>query len=190
MNLDESFFRLVNGLAGQGPWLDGVMLALGRPDTLVVPVLLAAAWWLWRRPREAVVGAAALALVIVVADAIGAQLKHLVARPRPCQLLQQVHDLAGCGKMPGFPSNHALNTAAAAAFLQILYPWTAWISWPLVVVIGLARVYLGAHYGTDVLGGWIMGGLIGAGAGLVLVRWKNFRAASDGVAAKEPAGTS
>jgi undecaprenyl-diphosphatase len=58
------------------------------------------------------------------------------------------------------------------------------------VVIGLARVYIGAHYGTDVLGGWIMGALIGAGAGLVLVRWKNFRAASDGVAAKEPAGTS
>ncbi|MDR4473156.1 MAG: phosphatase PAP2 family protein [Nitrospira sp.] len=31
------------------------------------------------------------------------------------------------------------------------------ISWPLVAAIGMSRVYIGAHYLTDVIGGWIVG---------------------------------
>ncbi|HYM37535.1 MAG TPA: phosphatase PAP2 family protein, partial [Nitrospiraceae bacterium] len=75
-----------------------------------------------------------------------------------------------------FPSNHALNTAAAAAFLQMLYPATGWVSWPLVALIGFSRVYVGGHYVTDVLGGWAIGGALGAGIALLLLQWPKFRA--------------
>ncbi|MGH7252010.1 MAG: phosphatase PAP2 family protein, partial [Nitrospiraceae bacterium] len=70
---------------------------------------------------------------------------------------------------------HALNTAAAAAFAQVLYPVTGWGPWPLVAVIGFSRVYVGGHYVSDVLGGWIIGGSLGAGAALLLRRWKPFQ---------------
>jgi undecaprenyl-diphosphatase len=63
-----------------------------------------------------------------------------------------------------------MNTAAAAAFFQVLYPRSGWISWPLVAAIGLSRVYIGAHYATDVAGGWIIGGAIGGAAAWLLRR--------------------
>ncbi|MFO0733789.1 MAG: phosphatase PAP2 family protein [Nitrospiraceae bacterium] len=78
----------------------------------------------------------------------------------PCLTLQNVHALLGCGKAFSFPSNHAVNTAAAAAFFQVLYPRSGWISWPLVAAIG-SRI--GAHYLSDVMGGWVIGRAIGAG---------------------------
>ncbi len=177
MDWDLTLFRSINGLAGQYALLDAVMIQLGRPGQLYVPVLLALGYWIWQRRREAVIGAPALTVLIIVADFLGAQLKHLAARPRPCQALQQVHELVGCGGTFSFPSNHALNTATAAAFFQVLYPATRRVSWPLVALIGFGRVYVGGHYVTDVVGGWAMGGLCGAAAAFALLRWSKFRSA-------------
>lgn len=177
MSLDVAIFQAVNGLAGRSEWLDWLMFQLGRPKFLMVPGLLAFGYWMWVRRVEAALGGPVLFALLGLGDFLGAQVKWLVERARPCQALSGVHELAGCGGTFSFPSNHALNTAAAAAFLQVLYPATGWVSWPLVVLIGFSRVYIGGHYATDVLGGWAIGGVLGAGAALLLVRWPRFRAA-------------
>lgn len=179
MEWDLTAFRAINGLAGRYDLIDEAMVRLGHPDQLAVPILLAAGYWLWMKRREALIGVPTLTLLILLADFIGAQVKHVAARPRPCQVLQQVQEVVGCGGTFSFPSNHALNTAAAAAFFQVLYPATGWASWPLVALIGFSRVYVGGHYVTDVLGGWALGALFGAGVAFVLLRRSRFR--SDGV---------
>ncbi len=175
MNWDTILFRGINSLAGHSSGLDWLMVELGRSENLLIPGALLLGYWLWLNWREALVAALSLTGLIVTLDFLGARLKDVIARPRPCVALPDVTILAGCGKMGSFPSNHALNTATAAAFFQMLYPKSGWVSWPLVILIGLARVSVGAHYVTDVLAGWAIGGLCGAGLAWLLLRWPRFR---------------
>lgn len=175
MNVDESIFRAINGLAGESAWLDQVALALSRSSLLWVPCILLTGYWLWLSSREALMAAPVLAASIGLLDFIGARIKDLVARPRPCMAFSNIHQIEACGKTFGFPSNHAINAATAAAFLHVLYPRSGWVSWPLVGLIGLSRVYIGAHYVTDVLGGWMIGGLLGAGSAGLLLRYSPIR---------------
>jgi len=169
-SLDLWLFQTINGLAERSTLLDNAMLMLARPSTLWVPGGLVIAYLLWRDWRQAMVFVTSLASVVVIGDFFGAQIKHLVARARPCRVVIGVHDLVGCGGPFSFPSNHAVNTAAAAAFAHLLFPASGWVTWPIVAIVGVARVYVGAHYVTDVLGGWLIGGSLGVAAGWLLRR--------------------
>lgn len=177
MSWDESLFFAINGLAGQAPIRDQFFLYIGFFGTFYVPIALAISYWIWIDWREAVIGGLALSGVIGLVDLLGNQVKSLVERVRPCRAFTQALTLepGGCGRLFSFPSNHAINTAAAAAFLQVLYPRSGWVSWPIVALVGFSRVYVGAHYATDVLGGWVIGGLFGAGIAWLLLRWPQFR---------------
>ena len=101
--------------------------------------------------------------------ALSELLKLLFQRPRPPVSLQLVHE-AGYG----FPSSHAVVVVAVGAavwYLSGLRPlsslgasWRARARIGLAVVaiallVGLGRVYTGAHYPSDVLAGWALGGV-------------------------------
>jgi undecaprenyl-diphosphatase len=167
---DVALFHAINGLAGRWPWLDQFMRFFAAPDNFIVLSVVALGCWVWAKGWRAVIGAICLAAMVETADFTATRIKYLVARPRPCAVLEQVHRVAGCGRAYSFPSNHAVNTVAAATFFQVLHPRTGWIAWPIVTLIGFGRVYLGFHYVTDVLAGWLLGGALGWVAGWFLMR--------------------
>ena len=118
--------------------------------------------WLWRGGRRA------LQVLILAAIAVGAGdvfayrvVKSWVKRPRPEYSVVGMALRAPVGGRYGFPPNHAVNTAAAAAVLSVAYPGGAFAFAGAAALIGYSRVYVGAHYPGDVLAGWALGAGLG-----------------------------
>jgi undecaprenyl-diphosphatase len=93
-------------------------------------------------------------------------IKHLVRRPRPDMSLARVEKLPSS---PSFPSGHTMVSTTVFGSLAVLGTFltqrktfrlmlTA-VSIFIPILVGLTRMYLGVHYLSDVLGGWLGGGI-------------------------------
>src|SRR4030095_15579774 len=70
------------------------------------------------------------------------------------------------GKRPGswsFPSGHTASSFACAWVLSTYWPRRAPLFFTLASIVGLSRIYVGAHYPGDVLSGAIAGTAIAEG---------------------------
>jgi undecaprenyl-diphosphatase len=120
----------------------------------------AVAWWLWKGGRKALKVLIVAAISVAGADQLAHRaLKPWVARPRPPRSI--VIERAPANGAYGFPSNHAANMAAAASVLSIAYPAGTVLFAAVAGLVGYSRVYVGAHYPGDVLGGFLLGVLVG-----------------------------
>lgn len=99
---------------------------------------------------------------VIGTSGVVALLKHLVDRPRPAELLAVYQESS-----TSFPSFHAALTLVVLFFLAYLLQkkcrtWAMSVNlWLGVVIItilmGVTRIYLGVHYPTDVLAGYVLG---------------------------------
>lgn len=156
--------------AQASPFLDGlarVSHVLGSRAFCIALVLSAAFFHRQRGERREAVAWIGTGLTTVVVIEV---LKALVMRPRPALWPRLV--LQGGSS---FPSGHAI---ASAAF----YPLLAWLltrrhprllpaalaaAVATALFVGLGRLYLGLHWPTDVLAGWILG----AAQALTVIAW-------------------
>ncbi len=58
-----------------------------------------------------------------------------------------------------FPSQHATGAAAVAVLVSRRHGRLGWLAWGLALWIGLSRIYLGRHYPTDVMTGYLLGAI-------------------------------
>ena len=142
------------------------MLAItnvGQPLTIILFAGGLLVWSLWHGQKLMAVASGIVLATVIVSSA----LKLLLRRARP--------DTEYAANMVyrsfSFPSGHA--AAATAGFGFIAYLALVGLAMPWSIVLGIAtvlfgllvcvsRVYLGAHYPSDVVGGMLLG-LIGLG---------------------------
>jgi membrane-associated phospholipid phosphatase len=155
---------LASVIGHRTPWLTSlakVLTWLG--STLVLwPVVVVAGLGLWRWRRRWL-PAVLPALALAGAWAGSLLIKGLVGRPRPpvADRLTVVHSLS-------YPSEHAAQALAAWGMLALMLMagrsararvLLAAGAALIAFVVGLTRIYLGAHWMTDVLGGWALAGV-------------------------------
>ena len=133
--------------------------------------------------RRAVAATLCVLLAVGLADAATDYLKDSCCRSRPLNCLpltwhqedglwlQRPADFTPrpdtCGS--SFPSGHATNTMAVAAAIILLRGGRGRWLLLLPLLTGWSRVYLGKHFPSDVMAGWIMG-LTGAAIAWALWR--------------------
>lgn len=97
---------------------------------------------------------------IVIITILNQLLKRILRRPRPTEF--RIVEETGYS----FPSGHSMVSMAFYGYLIYLiyrYIKNKYIKWSLIVLlsiliclIGISRIYLGVHYTSDVLGGFIL----------------------------------
>jgi undecaprenyl-diphosphatase len=108
--------------------------------------------------------AAALSLIALAVSGLAVQaIKHLIGRPRPRLADRGVFDWGPSFQTghDSFPSGHAVSAFAMAAVLSSFYPAARWIWYSLAVLVAFTRVYIGAHFPSDVFVGAALGVLTG-----------------------------
>jgi undecaprenyl-diphosphatase len=151
------------------PWLlnfmEFISLLGNQPVIFALLVLLTGvAFWTVHLRLEGLY----IIVLSAVSELVNTSLKLLINRPRPTASLVEVFQ-AATGK--SFPSGHVMSYMAYWGLLFalsfILFKRDRWWHYALliipaffVVLVGPSRIYLGDHWASDVLGAYMLGGLL------------------------------
>jgi undecaprenyl-diphosphatase len=152
-------------------WLMPRITNLHHLKLFMVAVIACCLIALWRGPRRIKIGILCALIAVGLSDsACSRVIKPIAPRYRPCRLVRggtafpqdRLAPETECPGSSSFPSNHSSNMMA----LGLVGWWFTrgrirWLWFLLPLVIGYSRIYLGFHYPTDVLGGWLLGAMIG-----------------------------
>ena len=162
------------------PWIRQFMIAISEVGfpRIGIPLTfsIAGIFWILRFRLEAI-----FVLLTASSNILNTIVKHLIKRPRPTKELVTV---ARVINEPSFPSGHVMQYMNLFGLLDYLLA-TNWrsgrlrnilltICTSLIILIGPSRIYLGAHWPSDVMAGYIYGGLWFGGVMALYLRIKSW----------------
>jgi membrane-associated phospholipid phosphatase len=148
---------IITWLQSLGDWLTPAMEVitfLGDEQfyLLILPIFI---WWF-----DIGLGLR-IGVSLLLSAGINGSFKLIFGLPRPYWCSSEVKALSE-GTTFGFPSGHSQNALVVwgrlAAWLR--KGWTSTLLGVLIFLIATSRMYLGVHYPSDVLGGWLIGGIL------------------------------
>lgn len=166
-SLDTALFHKVNDLAGHNAGLDAIMIGIARYCPIVFALALIGLWLSWK-PRNQ--RTAFLAGVAVLAGlGLGQLIGKMIPRPRP-YMSGSVSQLIPRSLDTSFPSDHAILGFAAAVGVLWFSRRLGLALLGLAAVLAFSRVYVGAHYPGDVIGGAVLGSVTAAAVAFMSLR--------------------
>ncbi|HET8843659.1 MAG TPA: phosphatase PAP2 family protein [Ktedonobacteraceae bacterium] len=173
---DRSITR--NLQKNKSPWLRRLMITVSEPGfpKISVPLTIgiAGAFWALRFRLEAI-----FLVLSTTSNILNAVIKRVIKRPRPTKELVAV---ARVINEPSFPSGHVMHYLNLFGMLTYFLA-SNWRSGrlrnlliatcvSLIALVGPSRIYLGAHWPSDVLAGYVYGGLWFGGMMAIYLRVK------------------
>ncbi len=161
---------------GFGPGALPVFKALSAFGEDLAYLLVLSALWAAGGSRAA----SRTAILLFVSFYLNSVLKDGLGHPRPFQLAPELG--LGTAQGHGLPSGHAQSSLLFWLMMARFYPrnWVRALGTLLVAGVALSRVYLGVHFPTDILGGWLLAGA------LVWTFWRVAPAIESNVGRLEP----
>lgn len=161
------------GTEGFGFWLLSNLSALG--EQLLLVVIMGFLYWGLNKEFGKYIG-----LNVLIVNVWNPMIKNVVLRLRPyfvpgynVKLLRLIDENAAIDDVAAqgysFPSGHSANAVTAYGSLAAHEKKRKWL-WALAIalpiLVGFSRVFVGAHFPTDVLCGWLLGAII-----VALIPW-------------------
>jgi membrane-associated phospholipid phosphatase len=155
-SLDAAVFLRINVHGPHPRFLDramGLATQLGNVTTAAVLAELAFLAGNRRLAVEIALGVISLWLIVET-------IKALADRTRPYRVFAQTRIVGWRAVGPSFPSGHTSQAFFLASLLAHHYQFNLWLTallYGLATLVGFTRMYVGAHYPRDVMGGMIAG---------------------------------
>jgi membrane-associated phospholipid phosphatase len=110
---------------------------------------------------------ARVSMLLLLSSYVNALAKDFFAQPRPFEYDPHVRQLVTASG-EGLPSGHTQVTVVFWGYLsaQVRRTWLWIVAVFLMIFVPLSRIYVGNHFPTDLLGGYVLGAVI-----LLLYRW-------------------
>lgn len=167
-SLDSNAFLFINQRGGRPRWLDYFMWGVTQIGNGLTALFLAVIFFLLRFRELAlaiVLGMLSLLLVTEV-------MKSLTERKRPFLHHLEARIVGLKARGLSFPSGHTAQTFFLMSLLVEFFSLSilgGFLLYVLAALVGLTRMYVGAHYPRDVLAGAILGVVWGFLTGMISI---------------------